>query len=156
VRIPIALGKILKKKNCTISFAESITGGALSARIVEAPGASDYFMGGLIAYDNRIKQQFLKVSSKILKEEGAVSVSCAREMAKGIRKLMKTDAGVSVTGIAGPSGATATKPIGLVYAGFDIQGKRITRKYLLDGSRKKIIRKTVQKILKELLKLLSA
>lgn len=149
------LGKILTEKKLTISLAESLTGGAISAEIIKVPRASLYFTGGVIAYDNRIKMRLLKVRPETLRKKGAVSEACAEEMAEGIRDLMKTDIGVSVTGIAGPGGATAKKPAGLVYAGFNVRGDICVRKYRFRGTRKIIIRKTVLETLKELNRIVS-
>jgi nicotinamide-nucleotide amidase len=95
--------------------AESCTGGLLGHRLTLPPGASAYLDGGIIAYSNAAKGRWLEVSDEILERHGAVSAEAARAMAEAVRKQAGTDLGVAVTGIAGPTGATAEKPVGLVY-----------------------------------------
>lgn len=99
----------------TIAVAESCTGGAVAARIVSVAGSSDYFLGGIVAYSNEAKRRLLGVSAAVLATRGAVSAECAALMAEGARHAFGADIGVSTTGIAGPGGATARKPVGLVY-----------------------------------------
>jgi PncC family amidohydrolase len=99
----------------TLATAESCTGGNVAARITSVPGASDYFLGGIVAYANDAKVNLLGVSQETLATRGAVSAECAREMAEGARRALGADLAVSTTGIAGPAGATARKPLGLVY-----------------------------------------
>jgi nicotinamide-nucleotide amidase len=106
---------ILTKNRHTMACAESCTGGLVGARIVENPGASAMYLGGVIAYSNKMKTALLGVSEKTLAEDGAVSRECALEMARGVRKASGADIGVAVTGIAGPSGGTDEKPVGLVF-----------------------------------------
>lgn len=109
------VGKLLLEKGVTISLAESCTGGLLAQRITDVPGSSRYFMGGIVAYDNTIKTKLLNVSPKTLEHYGAVSKETAVEMAQGIRRLMGSILGLAITGIAGPSGGSPEKPLGLVY-----------------------------------------
>ena len=149
------LSKILTKNKLTLSIAESLTGGALSASLVSAPGATAYFKGGIIAYDNSIKTSLLNVSIKTLTKQGAVSSECAKEMVKGVKERFSTDVAIAVTGIAGPSGGTATKPAGLVYAGFMIKNRLKIKEYHFKGSRTKIIKNTVIAVLKDLNKWLN-
>jgi nicotinamide-nucleotide amidase len=113
-----AIGRLLKQKGETVSVAESCTGGMLGAAFTEISGSSEYFKGGIIAYDNEIKISELKVSKKTLDEFGAVSSECAKEMANNVRMKMKTDYALSITGIAGPGGGTPDKPVGTVWLGF--------------------------------------
>lgn len=110
-----ALARALKEKNMTIATAESCTGGLISARLTEIPGASEVFGCGVCAYSNETKTKLLGVSGETLAKRGAVSRECALEMARGIKVLAGADIGVSVTGIAGPDGGTEEKPVGLVY-----------------------------------------
>ena len=110
------VGKLLTEKKQTISVAESCTGGGLGAMLTEVAGSSNYFYGGVIAYSNNIKIAQLGVSSQALEKYGAVSPQVAEEMAKGIQQKMNTDWSIAVTGIAGPSGGSEDKPVGLVYA----------------------------------------
>jgi len=114
---PKIVGEMLSKHNLTISLAESCTGGLVGNRITDIPGSSQYFMGGLIVYSNQAKIEQLGVKKETLEKYGAVSKNTAEEMAVNIRGIMKTDIGVSLTGIAGPGGGTEEKPVGLVYIG---------------------------------------
>ena len=99
----------------TVAAAESLTGGNVSARITAISGASNYFLGGIVAYSNAAKASVLGVSEETLATRGAVSAECAREMAEGARRAFGADVAVATTGIAGPGGATERKPVGLVY-----------------------------------------
>ena len=99
----------------TVATAESCTGGNVAARLTAIAGASDYVLGGIVSYSNDAKANLLGVSAEILATRGAVSVECARAMAEGARRAFGADFGISTTGIAGPGGATARKPVGLVY-----------------------------------------
>ncbi len=112
-----ALAKMLIAQNKTLSVAESCTGGLISKRLTDIPGSSSYISLNAITYSNEIKHSLLGVPKEILDSHGAVSAQCAEAMASGIKKLAKTDIGLSVTGIAGPDGGTAEKPVGLVYIG---------------------------------------
>jgi nicotinamide-nucleotide amidase len=120
-----AVGKLLKKRGRTIAAAESCTGGRLSSLLTEVPGSSDYFLGGVIAYHNRVKRDLLSVRQDILEKRGAVSEETAKAMAKSVRVKFKADFGVAITGIAGPSGGTQRKPVGLVYTA--VAGPKRTR-----------------------------
>ncbi|MEY2984492.1 MAG: Molybdopterin binding motif, CinA N-terminal domain / C-terminal domain of CinA type, partial [Cyanobacteriota bacterium] len=111
------VGDLLRQRGQTLAVAESCTGGGLGALVTAQPGSSDYFYGGVIAYENRIKETLLKVDSQLLEAEGAVSGAVASAMALGVKTQLGTDWGVSVTGIAGPGGGTPAKPIGTVYIG---------------------------------------
>ncbi|EDZ96306.1 competence/damage-inducible protein CinA [Limnospira maxima CS-328] len=111
------VGQHLRQTQQTLSVAESCTGGGLGKMITEISGSSQYFLGGVIAYDNRIKHQLLGVNATDLEQLGAVSATVAEQMALGVRSLLQTDWGLSITGIAGPSGGTDSKPVGLVYIG---------------------------------------
>lgn len=111
------VGGLLKARQQTLSVAESCTGGGLGQMITAVPGSSSYFWGGIISYDNRIKENWLGVNPQTLATVGAVSAEVAEQMALGVRERMGTDWGLSITGIAGPDGGTAAKPVGLVYIG---------------------------------------
>jgi nicotinamide-nucleotide amidase len=110
-------GNLLLEAKQTVAVAESCTGGGLGAMLTSVSGSSGYFLGGIVAYDNEIKQQRLGVKAESLNQEGAVSGTVAEQMALGVKKQFQSDWGLSVTGIAGPSGGTAEKPVGLVYLG---------------------------------------
>lgn len=113
--LELILGEVLARRSLTISVAESCTGGLLGSRITDVPGSSAYFMGGIIAYSNEVKIKELQVKEDTIAEHGAVSEETAREMAINIKRLMDTDLGLAVTGIAGPDGGSKEKPVGLVY-----------------------------------------
>lgn len=109
--------KLLVKRNKKISTAESCTGGLISAAITSVSGSSEVFELGICTYANGTKERFLGVPEEILEEYGAVSEQTARLMAKGIRETAHSDIGISVTGVAGPTGGTVQKPVGTVYVG---------------------------------------
>jgi len=109
------VGKLLKEKGLTVATAESCTGGLLAATLVNVSGSSEYFKGSVVAYSNEVKQKVLGVKKETLEKFGAVSEQTAKEMALGVKELLKTDIGLSTTGIAGPTGGTKEKPLGLTY-----------------------------------------
>ncbi|MGL4375694.1 MAG: competence/damage-inducible protein A, partial [Microcoleaceae cyanobacterium] len=111
------VGNLLQKRGETLSVAESCTGGGIGAMLTNVPGSSQYFMGGIIAYDNQVKINLLKVKSEDLEQFGAVSDVIAKQMAQGVKETLDTTWGLSITGIAGPDGGTENKPVGLVYIG---------------------------------------
>src|SRR5688572_13290906 len=111
-------GELLKARRLTLPTAESCTGGLIGHRLTNVPGSSAYFLGGIIAYSNEVKEQLLGVSHKTLINFGAVSEETAREMARGACRALGTDIGVAVTGIAGPGGAMPGKPVGLTWIAF--------------------------------------
>lgn len=111
------LTTLLKKKKIKVAVAESCTGGLISYNLTKTPGASKYFMMGVVSYSNKSKIDFLKVRQKTLTKFGAVSAETCKEMCRNLLKTSKTNIAISVTGIAGPDGGTKNKPIGLVYVG---------------------------------------
>nr|WP_294648964.1 competence/damage-inducible protein A [uncultured Blautia sp.] len=133
-----AVVDLLKEKNMTLSLAESCTGGAVAARIVNVPGASDALMCGYVTYTNRAKRKCLGVKKSTLNKEGAVSAKCAKEMAKGGAKAARTDVCLSVTGLAGPGGGTKETPVGTVFMGCTCAGKTTTREFHFTGNRSRI------------------
>ncbi len=131
-----ALGEKLRARKLTIASAESCTGGLVGHRLTNVAGSSQYFWGGVISYDNSIKQDILGVPGEVLETVGAVSPECALAMARGVRILMKTGLGISTTGIAGPGGATPGKPVGLVYIALvDGNGFERCERYVWDSDR---------------------
>jgi len=137
------VGDQLAAHKATLAVAESCTGGMLANRLTDIPGSSRYFLGGVISYDNSVKVSGLGVSPEVLRSRGAVSKEVAAAMARGVRKNFGSTWGVAVTGIAGPTGATRGKPVGLVFIG--LAGPRSTRtiRCLFRGSRDAIRRRTV-------------
>ena len=118
-----ALAARLKEAACaahlTVATAESCTGGLIAGAITAVPGSSECFYGGIVSYDNSVKLNVLGVPESVLRTDGAVSAPCARAMAEGSRRLIGTDLAVSVTGIAGPDGGSAEKPVGTEMRRFD-------------------------------------
>jgi len=119
----------------TIGTAESCTGGLLAKLLTNAPGASRYYLGGVIAYHNLAKEKLLGVSSATLSKFGAVSEETAKKMAMGVKKRLGADLGMSITGIAGPSGGTKEKPVGLVYIALAEGNRVIGKKFIFTGTR---------------------
>jgi len=130
------VGQLLTDADETLSVAESCTGGGLGSMLTDVPGSSNYFLGGVISYDNSVKASVLGVDSSDLYTLGAVSKAVAKQMATGVRSLLSTHWGLSITGIAGPGGGTDTKPVGLVYIGLaKPDGTVECFKYLLGENR---------------------
>lgn len=129
------IGILLKNEKLTLSVAESCTGGLVGDMITNVSGSSEYFFGGIIAYDNRIKIEILGVEQEIIDTFGAVSAETAKKMAVRVKDICKTDIGISVTGIAGPSGGSAEKPVGLVYIGLATDMLITAKKFLWAGNR---------------------
>ncbi len=128
----------LRKKKKKISFAESCTAGAVAARLVNVPGASEVMECGFVTYSDRIKHKVLGVKKKVLRKQGAVSVKCARQMARGCLKASDADYAVSVTGLAGPGGGTEETPVGTVFVGFASRKKTAVYELHFEGNRKEI------------------
>ena len=128
-------GKILKRMRRTVAVAESCTAGLLGVRLTETPGSSDFFLGGVIAYSDRVKTRILKVPAPVLKRHGAVSAETAVLMARNVRKFFRADYGLAVTGIAGPGGGTRKKPVGLVYAAAASKNRTLYGKFRYKGAR---------------------
>jgi nicotinamide-nucleotide amidase len=129
------VGDLLSAKGLTLATAESCTGGFISQRITDISGSSEYFKGGVISYSNEAKENVINVDRNTLIRYGAVSSETAIEMAEGVRKLMNADVGISATGIAGPTGATESKPIGLTYIAIAIGDKVYSKELFLGDNR---------------------
>jgi len=125
----------------TLSTAESCTGGMIGAALTAVPGSSAVYMGGIISYTNRVKQEQLGVDSVMLAEHGAVSGPVAEAMAIGVRERLHTDTAVSVTGLAGPGGDGYGNPVGTVYIGYSDHNGSLFRHYLFSGDREEVRRK---------------
>ncbi len=134
---------MLLERGKTVCFAESCTAGMVSSEFVDIPGASNVFMGSVVSYGNKVKSNLLGVSGDVLDNLGAVSRECAAEMAEGARKLLGTDIAVSITGIAGPTGESATKPVGLVYLAISDEKGTEVKEVHLSGNRMRVRRKAV-------------
>jgi nicotinamide-nucleotide amidase len=135
VMLEEVVGKLLNDNNLTVSTAESCTGGKIASLITSVPGSSGWFKGSVVAYDNSIKTGVLGVSNETLRLYGAVSAETAGEMARGVRRLMGTDYSVAVTGIAGPTGGTAGKPVGTVWIAVDSERGLLTEKQIFGDNR---------------------
>ncbi len=136
------VGHRLLEKGMTISVAESCTGGQIGHRLTNVAGSSEYFQGGVVAYSNRSKVDLLAVSGVTLERYGAVSGPVAQEMAEGVRSRFGTDLGLSVTGIAGPSGGTSQKPVGTVHLGLAHGAHVLSGQYRFWGSRVQVKRQS--------------
>ena len=141
------VGKILTEKKLKLAVAESCSGGLLASRITDISGSSNYFLGGICAYSNEVKINLLNVKKETIEKYGAVSEETAKEMADNVRIKFNSDIGISTTGIAGPTGATETKPVGLVYIGFSFRNKLFANKYLFGNNRDRNKQRSVQEAL---------
>ena len=146
------LERALRKKNISIALAESCTGGGLAYEITAVPGSSEHFEGGFVTYSNESKQQMLGVKVETLEKFGAVSEETAKEMALGVLANSKAAISLSITGIAGPSGGSAEKPVGMVCFGLAIRdGECETKTEYLTGGRKNVRRMAITVALEWLL-----
>jgi PncC family amidohydrolase len=145
------VGETLGSRHLTLATAESCTGGLVGHVLTEIPGSSAWYIGGAVVYSDQLKRQLADVPAQLLATHGAVSEQVARVLATGIRSRLGTDLGISVTGIAGPSGATPAKPVGLVFVGVaDGEGVTVAR-HLWDGDRSANKRASVAAVLRLLL-----
>ncbi len=145
---------IFVKKNLTLAIAESCSGGLVSHLLTNISGSSKYFKGGFIVYANEAKIKLLRVPSSLITKHGAVSRPVAESMAQAVRKILKTDFGISITGIAGPTGGSKEKPVGLTYIAVAKQGKVICKEFRFKGTRIGIKNQAAQSALKLLLQLI--
>lgn len=150
------IGKILKAKSWKISTTESCTGGLLSSKLTDVSGSSEYITLNLVTYANEAKHKMLGVKNETLDNFGAVSEECAFEMAKGLQKLTSSDICVSTTGIAGPTGGSEEKPVGLMYSTIYTKDKFKTYKILKPSTTPRIEMKELfaQEVLKNIFKYL--
>jgi PncC family amidohydrolase len=142
------LAESLERRNWTLAVAESCTGGGLGARITDVPGSSRYFVGGVIAYQNRVKKQELDVSEELLNDHGAVSQPVVEAMALGCAKRFGVDLAIAITGIAGPEGGSADKPVGLVYLAAALHGRIVSRHHHFAGGRSAVRAQSIEAALR--------
>lgn len=133
-----SIARLMKKLRITLATAESCTGGLLSHKITNVSGSSEYFIGGIIAYDNKIKEVLLNVPIQVLKRFGAVSKETALAMARGVKTKLVSDIGIAITGIAGPTGGSKIKPVGTVFIAISGKTKKECKRFLFKGDRKTI------------------
>jgi len=136
--LEFVVNKLLQEKRMTVAFAESCTGGMLSSRFTDVPNASISYLNGVVCYSNEAKVNVLGVNRDTIEKYGAVSMETAEEMAYGIKKISNTDIGISITGIAGPSGGNESKPVGLCYIGIAFGDQVKVYSFVFNGNRSKI------------------
>jgi PncC family amidohydrolase len=129
------VGRLLTERKLTVALGESCTGGLVGHRLTNVAGSSTYFLGDIVAYSYEAKERLLSVAHNTLYEHGAVSAETAAEMARGARKALGADVGVSVTGIAGPGGGMPGKPVGLVYIALSARDTERVERFVWDGDR---------------------
>lgn len=144
----------LIKKQKTIAVAESCTGGILCDYLTRLSGSSAYFIFGIVAYSNKAKEKNLKIPSSLIAKKGAVSSVVASRLAQNVRKLAKTDFGIGITGIAGPTSGSPEKPIGTVFIAIASRDKRMAKKFHFSGNRPTVRKKAALKSLELLKKIL--
>ena len=150
------VGRMLLAKAKTISLAESCTGGYVSHLVTSIPGSSGYFMGSVISYDYRIKNTELNIPQEMLNEHGAVSEPVGRLMAENILKKFDTDYSIATSGVAGPGGGTAAKPVGTVWIAVASKNETVAKKFLLGTDRLRNIQVAADTALNMLRKVLEA
>lgn len=141
------VGATMVARGVSLATAESCSGGLIAHRITDISGSSQYFRGGVVAYSNEAKESLLEVPHGLLTTHGAVSASVARAMAEGARRVFGADYAVGVTGIAGPTGGSSDKPVGLVYIAVAAPGGTVVAENRFDGTRKAIKEQTAEKAL---------
>ncbi len=136
--LEVQTGERLRARGLTLAVAESSTGGLIAKCLTDISGSSAYVIGGVIAYADSVKERLLGVQAETLRAHGAVSAPVAQQMAEGVRALLGTDLAISVTGIAGPTGATPTKPVGLHFVGLSAAEGAWVRRHVFVGDRRSI------------------
>lgn len=152
--IEALLGEKLRKQNLTVATAESCTGGYIAHRITAVPGASDYFEGSIVSYDNRIKEELLDVDKSSIEEFGVVSRKVVEQMAVNVARKLKTGCSIAVSGIMGPEGGTKEKPVGTVWICTMCAEELLSREYHVGNSREENIDRTANLAILQLLKML--
>jgi len=133
--LELVVGRLLLERRLTLAVAESCTGGLLGHRLTNVPGSSAYFERGVLVYSNRAKEELLGVPAEILRVQGAVSAPCAEAMVRGVCERAGTPCGLAITGIAGPEGGTAAKPVGTVFVALAVPGGVSSRRFRFAGDR---------------------
>jgi nicotinamide-nucleotide amidase len=149
-----AVSQALRRSGSRLAVAESCTGGLIAKRLVDVPGASDVLVGAVVAYSNEVKRELLAVPPRVLEEQGAVSEAVARQMAVGVAKALGAEAGIGITGVAGPGGGTDEKPVGTVWYAASAQGRVVAQVQRFAGDREGIRERSAQAALFLLLRLL--
>lgn len=145
------LQELATARGVTVAAAESCTGGNIAHQVTSISGSSDYFLGAVVSYANAVKRDVLKVPAEVLENPGAVSEPCARAMVEGVRALVGTDFAVSTTGIAGPGGGTARKPVGTVFIGVASATHRLVEEHHFAGDRAAVIAEATARALELLI-----
>lgn len=143
VKLEEKVANLLKKHNHTVAVAESLTGGLISSRLTRLAGSSDFFIGGIVSYNTLVKVQQVGVDPKVIAKHGVVSEETAIAMAEGIKQRLKTDIGLSVTGVAGPDPMPGA-PVGLVWVGLSVAGEKKAKKFMFEGNRDDIRQRASQ------------
>ena len=153
--IPDKISNMLKNQKLVIATAESCTGGLIAHTLTNIFGSSEYFDRGIVSYSNRAKMELLDVPEDMLKKYGAVSMEVAKSMAKGVRIKSNVDIGISTTGIAGPTGGSKEKPVGLVFIAVSTERNTVVKKFNFSGDRSKNKESTCNAALDMLLNVLT-
>jgi PncC family amidohydrolase len=153
--VETSIGDLLKERGQTLAIAESLTGGLVASMVTDVPGSSAYFLEGIVAYANESKMERLGVREETLIAHGAVSEEVACEMAEGVRAVLGADWGISTTGIAGPTGDTEDKPLGLVYYAVAGRGGTEVRRQVFEGDRLDVKRASARAVMDLLVAVLS-
>ncbi|MCY3936457.1 MAG: CinA family protein [Chloroflexi bacterium] len=151
--LAVAAGEALRGQGWTVATAESCTGGLLTSWLTDVAGSSDYVLGGIVAYADEAKVKLLGVREATIEKHGAVSAACAREMAQGAQRQLGATIAVSITGIAGPGGATPSKPVGLTYIGAARGRDLIVERHNFAGERGEIKQAAAQAAMRLILRL---
>lgn len=149
-------GRALNARGWTLAVAESCTGGLIGHLITQVPGSSEYFLGGVISYSDRIKMELLGVAKSTLVGEGAVSEETARQMALGVRARFGASLGLAATGIAGPSGGSTEKPVGLTWLAAATPNMERAERFVFDGNRQEIKEQAAHEALQLLLRVVES
>ena len=149
--LELTLGELLRKLGLTLATAESCTGGLVGHLLTNVPGSSDYYLGGMITYSNQAKAGLLGVRQETLEQHGAVSRETVLEMARGVRLAFDAHIGVSISGIAGPTGGTPEKPVGLVWIGLSVTGFDTAWRHQFSGERLSVKEQSAQAALQHVI-----